>query len=933
MSAHVRLIFSVLLTLWTAAPALAVEKVASQGMSYTVDKQPAWVRDTATPSMVPTQKSPWYYSLVDDQILLEGNKQSMYVRVVRTLADAKGLGDIGQISMYFNPEYQTLTIHDISVVRAGRRINQLDRKNIRLLQREEQLEKRMYDGMVTASVVIPDLRVGDSIDYRYTVTGANPVFEGRFVHNFWISRNPVPRSLQLLRITAAATRDIRYRSFDPGVTVNRQVTGATQELTIKLVDGGVPDVLPDLPPREWLKQMVQFSEFKDWQDVAAWGQRLFARAQQPSASLTRQVEQWRRDGSAPKDQARSALDFAQKEIRYFGVELGEYSHLPTAPEKVLAQRHGDCKDKSLLLSQGLQQLGIKSWPVLVASSWRGEVKDMLPSPLAFDHAITGFELDGQTWWVDPTKSFEGGPLTGRQARQFGYGLPVASGTTDLVAAPARLNNDPVVQYNDLYEVKAFNQPVQLTATIVYSGDLAEQMISLWQQPAQRAVLEKELSAEYTRRQPNIRLIQGVAMTELPDRNAVRFVIRFEIPDLFEYTDKKWLVSSAFAWGPLGDLRPGLDATRRVPLWLGMPRAVEHVVQFRLPEEVLSQPYEKAQSVEDEAFALSTQLTSDKQNFRFRVLLETTKNTVPTERWSDFNKHARQAATALYTPVGFPVLAPARQTALGQDVSALARDFREGKIKVLTEVQGEAMTNRLLYQAQLNSGRLTTEQQAKVYLELAMAQNNLGQQSDALASGRKAVTLALPSADANSEFAEILWGQGKFQESLDVLDKIAPSSQDAKFWNRRGRSLFALGSYGPAVQALTQAVDKASGDSKWYSVAWLYLATQRAGGDAKAVLDRNMPGANDTSLIHELIRFMAGTRSELDVLQKTKSSNNGTELSRRCEALFFMGMQALARNDATTAKRYLEMSRDTGVTEYIEQRAARFELSRLDRPGT
>jgi len=123
------------------------------------------------------------------------------------------------------------------------------------------------------------------------------------------------------------------------------------------------------------------------------------------------------------------------DIRYFGAELGVNTHRPTAPDKVLAQRFGDCKDKVLLLISLLRRLDIPASPVLVSTSFRGGIGELLPSPLAFDHVIMRVAMPGVFFWLDATRSHQTGTLAHRQSIRGwarGYGLGDTTATlTDL----------------------------------------------------------------------------------------------------------------------------------------------------------------------------------------------------------------------------------------------------------------------------------------------------------------------------------------------------------------------------------------------------------------------------------------------------------------------------------------------------------------------
>ena len=150
---------------------------------------------------------------------------------------------------------------------------------------------------------------------------------------------------------------------------------------------------PQAPYNSLLAEQLQFSEFTDWSEVARWGSVLFASA--PGGELlAQQIAAIRSHAGTREAQLLAALDFVQKEVRYFGTEIGASTHRPASPEQVLRQRFGDCKDKVALLLALLDGLDIKATPVLVSLALRSAAAELLPSPLDFDHVIARVELDG-----------------------------------------------------------------------------------------------------------------------------------------------------------------------------------------------------------------------------------------------------------------------------------------------------------------------------------------------------------------------------------------------------------------------------------------------------------------------------------------------------------------------------------------------------------
>src|SRR5437870_347882 len=83
---------------------------------------------------------------------------------------------------------------------------------------EAALENGVYSGTVTASILVDDLRVGDTIEYQYSVVGDNPVFGGKFFNGAsWDQASPVERRRVLL--THPADRAIGWKLVGEGDVV------------------------------------------------------------------------------------------------------------------------------------------------------------------------------------------------------------------------------------------------------------------------------------------------------------------------------------------------------------------------------------------------------------------------------------------------------------------------------------------------------------------------------------------------------------------------------------------------------------------------------------------------------------------------------------------------------------------------------------------
>ena len=155
----------------------------AQSAEYQVAPTPSWARpitvDTEAP-VEPSQASRGVaYLLVDREVRVDGAGRTTYRHYVEKALDDKGVDRIAHVEIEFDPAYQALTLHAINLLRNGRVIAKLPSTRMKLLQRERELESRIYDGTKTATAFLEDVRAGDAVEVAYSVKGWNPVFKGR----------------------------------------------------------------------------------------------------------------------------------------------------------------------------------------------------------------------------------------------------------------------------------------------------------------------------------------------------------------------------------------------------------------------------------------------------------------------------------------------------------------------------------------------------------------------------------------------------------------------------------------------------------------------------------------------------------------------------------------------------------------------------------
>lgn len=464
MRAHVLPLFAAVLVLAAAAPARAAP--------FEVAPVPAWaVPAPALPAEAPPDGVA-EMQVVDRQLRVDGPAPELFVRRSWKILSRAGLERFAQVEVSFEPSYQKLALHELWIERDGKRRNVLDPAKVKIIQKESGLEEQLYDGALTALVFLEDARVGDTVGVSYSLTGDNPVFAGHLARALEVSGGVAVRAW---RFRLVGPRDLFVTSRAHHVALDSTVrdVGAAREWVWQAADVKPPpdeDGVPvDEDPNAWL----EVSDFHDWAEVVRWARPLFPDAA-ASPELDAEVARLRAAGDA-KAQTLAALRFVQDEVRYLGIELGPNSHEPHPPGQVLTQRFGDCKDKAYLLVTLLRRLGLDADVALVNTEIRRGLDGMLPGPNDFDHAIVRTRLGGKTYWLDATRSLEGGALDDLVAPRFDRALVLDPATTGLETIPRWKPSGPLERVEETYAESPARGDVALTVVTRYAGPRADEM--------------------------------------------------------------------------------------------------------------------------------------------------------------------------------------------------------------------------------------------------------------------------------------------------------------------------------------------------------------------------------------------------------------------------------------------------------------------------
>ena len=546
--------------------------------SFGVSTPPPWVETVAVESVKTPSPAGRSMAVLDDhQTRVTDRSVERYVRHVHLVASQRNLEDYSQIQIEFEPSYQTLTLHHIRIHREGATTNALRPADVKILHREQELEEQIFNGTVEAVSILSDIRVGDVIDYAYTITGDNPVMRGRFNDIIDLEPGVFAKHLRA-RLLWPQHRKLIIRRHNTDAEP-RITAGAETEYVWERRDATPLEDEDSVPgwhiPGAW----VEVSEFATWGDVVAWGLPMYRTTGAVSADLRARIDDIARTSPSTEARLLAALRFVQDEVRYLGIEMGEYSHQPTLPDTVLARRFGDCKDKALLLATMLQALGIDAAPALVNTESGRALDSRQPSPYAFDHVIVNVRLKDKAYWLDGTRTFQRGGLAQFYNPPFAKALVLRPGTAALEDITTTPLTSPTIVATERYVVTSPSAPVAFTVTTVFTGEAADDMrYNLSRTSAER--LGRQYLNYYAEDNPQIEVSTPLTVDDNESTNTLTVIERYSIPDFWK--DEEHSLGANRIVGEIG--RPAVSR-RSMPLSVPYPLNIRQRIEVEWPEPV------------------------------------------------------------------------------------------------------------------------------------------------------------------------------------------------------------------------------------------------------------------------------------------------------------------------------------------------------------
>ncbi|MGW8190791.1 DUF3857 domain-containing protein [Sphingomonas hankookensis] len=776
---------------------------------------PAWVSAAPAVPAGPADELPPLV-LLDFQKRIEGDKLTSYVHQRTRIASAEMLSQAATLTLPWAPDKGDLIVHGLTILRDGQTIDLLAKgQRFTVLRREQALEQRELTGILTATLAVEGLEVGDLLDLRFSVTGRDPALGGRVQDVVALPALP-------LRIGAGRVRYLwpndsapKYKLLADGVTATPVRKGDTTELSFALPLAKPKDMPEDAPARYRHPPLIEVASFADWADVS----RTFAPLYKtdgliaPGSALANEVAAIEKAEATPLGRAQRALELVQGKIRYLAVGMDGGNYLPQAPAKTWEVRYGDCKAKTLMLLAMLHGMGIEAEPVVANVGLGDAVPERLPSAAAFNHVFVRATIGGEVLWLDGTGSNARLPDI-RDTPGVGYVLPIRAAGATPMRIETHPNARPIASVTiDADESGAVDLPSPVEVTMVTHGQMAAQLRAAKSQVGPKE--QHELIS--TILQQAVGEGQFAEGTITPDAASGDVVVRAKgvVNTSWSVEDRRRKRSLG---GALGELNFTPDRSR--PDWSSIPVAapppfgVERHVKVKLPDG-------------GRGFTLEGAPDAD-QRLAGYVVKRTTRLSGGTmtmdERFDAAGTEVRAAriaverdavatAKANVPRVVAPVDTPRRWTlddatlAKSSQVQAIRAIF--GKAIAADPEEMSGYQSRAAFESGIGNYRaaladldkvIAKEPSVDLYLQRSYAQFNLGDPTKALADAERARTLDPAANGAIAQVAQTRAETGDLKGAVALLDeRIALGGESRPFLRQMKASV--LGEFGNPQEAV------------------------------------------------------------------------------------------------------------------------------------
>ncbi len=429
---------------------------------------------------------------------------------------------------------------------------------------------------------LPPIEPGDIIEFTQRIDDTAPNFFGDYfglAHGF-AAPGGVPSHRAELILILDPERDYRFQAANgaPEGTTSRDAENRIIR-RYSMIDQARLGTEEGKPNWTESEPLVRITTYKSWESFSQWWYNLVRKQSEISPNMRAKVTEITKGLETDDQKINAIYKFVTTDIRYKAWEFGVHGYKPYTTPVIFERRHGDCKDKALLLNAMLSQVGVEAYPVLIhADSMRSHDDLSLPLVQHFNHCISYLPatdnrpemfLDGTATYhpVDTLPDMDRGAEV----------LVVRDGKADIrdIAWTLPEQNADRCEYHIELDTTG-NAKVSMRETPL-QNEAVWMRDYLGNEPGKREEnVQRYLSRSFGRVE-----IDSVEVSDLLDLDQpAKLSSEFKSPGFAAVQDEGITLKAVLSASPMQRLTSA--KSRQFPLLLGTPSSQHQVINYKLP---------------------------------------------------------------------------------------------------------------------------------------------------------------------------------------------------------------------------------------------------------------------------------------------------------------------------------------------------------------
>ena len=323
-------------------------------------------------------------------------------RVVKILNE--GGHKFGGVSIPYTRGNDEITLHHARTIASNGEVFELDkRKIIKDIPPPSAVERGLFVDARLMHFKMPEMSDNCIIDYAYSSKNRGHIMHGEFWRQVYFQTS-APVQYYRFAVHMPKKKTLYFQVNGPQIEPIITESNYTRTYTFEVRD--VPPLRREafMPAIEDLAYNISISSINSWEMLVEWYATLIREQDYITPEIEEKTKALLKGAWTRRDKIKRLYEFVAANINYVGIELGIWAIKPHPAPLILKEKHGDCKDKTTLLSTMLAATGIRSYPVLICAGDSRSVVREIPSLAYFNHMILAVEDNDAAdfIWLDST---------------------------------------------------------------------------------------------------------------------------------------------------------------------------------------------------------------------------------------------------------------------------------------------------------------------------------------------------------------------------------------------------------------------------------------------------------------------------------------------------------------------------------------------------